>query len=204
MHKYWNKIYTNKDSETLGWYEGNPAKSLELISQCKLNKDDRILITGAGSTTLVDTLIDMGYENIIANDISSAALEVLKSRLGHVNSQKVLWIVDDLTNPNNLEKIESVKLWFDRAVLHFFTEEDQRKMYFDLLRKLVSKNGYVILAQFNTSTATMCSGLPVYRYNLDMLESLLGSCFQTIQSFNYTYTMPSGDTREYVYGLFYR
>ena len=204
MQKYWDKIYTKKQTNTLGWYEEKPEQSLQLIKKCHLDKEDRILITGAGSTTLVDNLLDLGYKNIIATDISSEALDTLKQRLGEHRSNAVQWIVDDITNPQELIITESVDLWFDRAVLHFFTEESQRLAYFNLLRNLVVKNGHVILAQFNTNSATMCSGLPVYQYNVDMLMSNLGSNFELMESIDFTYTMPSGDTREYIYGLFRR
>lgn len=202
MQKYWDKIYSKKETKTLGWYEESPDQSLRLIEKCNLKKEDRILITGAGSTTLVDNLLDMGYKNIIATDISSKALEVLKQRLGTKKSNSVEWIIDDLTNPINLIKIGKADLWFDRAVLHFFTEEIQRFTYFNLLKNLISSNGYVILAQFNPDSATMCSGLPVYQYDIDLLGANLGDNFKLLESFNHTYTMPSGDTREYIYGMF--
>lgn len=146
----------------------------------------------------------MGYENIIATDISSKALELLKLRLGEERSVKVKWITDDIANPEQLCNLNGVKLWFDRAVLHFLTEADQRKVYFDLLRKIVSVNGYVILAQFSTKTVNKCSGLDVYRYNIEMLQNELGSGFTTVDSFEYDYIMPSGDVRNYIYGLFGR
>ena len=65
-------------------------------------------------------------------------------------------------------------------------------------------NGYVIISVFNTDGAAMCSGLPVFRYNKEMLIEKLGADYKLIEYFNYTYTMPSGDTRPYIYTLFKR
>ena len=163
-----------------------------------------MLHVGAGATTLVDILLKKGYEKIVANDISASALEKLKARLGNELSGKVQWIVDDLTNPEKLTSIGPVDLWHDRAVLHFFNDPAEQLNYFNLLRKLVKLNAYVIIAAFNLDGAEKCSGLPVFRYDQNMLQQQLGEGFSLIKAFDYTYLMPSGNTREYVYTLFQR
>ena len=201
--EHWNTAYHKNKVSNLGWYEEDPDATLQLIQQCGLSKDARLLNVGVGASTLLDKLIIGGYKNIIANDLSSTALGKLKKRLG-AKEDGIQWIVDDLTKPTSLSKIEPVDLWNDRAVIHFFTEEKDQNTYFSLLNKLVKPNGYVIISAFNTDGATMCSGLPVFRYNKEMLIEKLGSDYSLIESFDYTYTMPSGDTRPYIYTLFKR
>ena len=203
-NKHWNKVYNNNDIDKLGWFEENPVPSLQLIEKCNFNKDAYLLNVGSGATTLVDELLEIGYNNIIANDLSSIALEKLRSRLGVQKSSKVKWVVDDLTNPMELTKLTMVQLWHDRAALHFFTNENDQNTYFNLLKKLVALNGFVIIAAFNLSSAIKCSGLAVYRYDEHMLQDKLGNDFVLIESFNYEYTMPSGDKRSYIYTLFKR
>jgi len=200
---HWDKAYIRTEFDKLGWYEENPEPSLRLINKCKLKKTDIILNVGAGATTLVDNLLEMGFNNIIANDISSEAIEELKQRLGK-NSQNVKWVLDDLTKPLILNNLEKVDLWHDRAVLHFFNSEYEQDSYFDLINKLVKKNGHVIIAAFNLDGARKCCGLPVHRYDRRMLQEKLGTDFVLLEEFDYTYHMPSGDTREYVYTLFKR
>ena len=156
---------------------------------------------GAGSTTLIDSLLANGYTNLIANDISSKALHKIKDRIGEKQTA-VKWIVDDIVNPTELAKIPSVALWNDRAVLHFFIEEKDQDAYFELLHQKVSKDGYVIIAVFNLEGAQKCSGLPVKRYSVNMLQEKLGSSYILKDSFNYIYTMPNGEDRNYVYTLF--
>jgi SAM-dependent methyltransferase len=199
---HWDKTYT-RDINELGWYEEKPEPSLRLIKKSRLNKDASILNVGAGATTLVDELLKQGYKNIIANDLSANALEKLQERLG-TERNKVKWIIDDLTNPNILCNLEEVDLWHDRAVVHFFTNKKDQDSYFNLLKRLVKKNGFVIIASFNLHGAEKCSGLPVYRFDQIMLQLKLGQDFELRDNFNYTYTMPSGDTREYVYTLYQR
>jgi len=199
--KHWNSVYTNKPHEKLGWFEKDLSPSIELLNLINLNSSSRILNVGAGSTVLIDYLLDQGFENLIATDISEVGLQNLKSR---VDSEHVEYIVDDLTAPDNLNNIAPINLWFDRAVLHFFTDSRDQKTYFDLLRKLVKSNGFVIIAEFHLNGAMKCSGLEVCRYDTHMIAEHLGEEFELIKDFNHTYTMPSGDTREYIYTLFQR
>jgi hypothetical protein len=204
MKEHWERIYQKTAFDRLGWYEARSEPSLQLIEKCNLPKDATILNVGTGATTLVDDLLNLGFSNLIANDISSQALEELQLRLGPEQSKMVHWLVDDLIHPNELKALKQVDLWHDRAVLHFFNEPEQQNTYFNLIRKLVKIYGYVIIAAFNLNGAPKCSGLPVSRYDAHMLQEKLGEEFHLIQAFDYTYTMPSGDTREYVYTLFRR
>ena len=201
IERHWNKVYERSEVDSLGWYEDYPAPSLNLIHHCNLDRSSSILNVGAGASSLVDELIKAGYTNIIANDISAIALQALKTRLGQ-KSDEVTWITDDILNPSKLNKIEQVSLWHDRAVLHFFMDEKDQADYFKLLNKLVKPGGFAIIAAFNLQGAEKCSGLPVYRYNKEMLQERLAGKFELLDAFNYTYTMPSGNTREYVYTLF--
>ena len=68
----------------------------------------------------------------------------------------------------------------------------------------MTKRGFVIIAAFHLNGASACSGLPVHRYSSQMLQQKAGDEFKLLEAFDYTYTQPSGDTREYVYTLFQR
>ena len=199
---HWNSAYQKSPITNLGWYEENPAPSVELIEACNLPKEALIFNAGAGATTLISELLAKGYENIVVNDISAVALEALKSHLPSPMNANIQYVEDDLTNPSELLKLKNVDLWHDRAVLHFFTEEKQQKAYFDLLKGALKPKGFVILAEFNLEGAKKCSGLDVFNYNEKMLQERLGTDFVLLKSFNHTYTQPSGNTREYVYTLF--
>ena len=201
LKSHWDKTYSRNAVDTLGWYEEHPQPSLDLIQKCNLKPDARILNIGAGASILIDKLIDLNYQNILVNDISSVALDKLKQRL-ETKSNTIIPILDDVTKSNYLTDIEPVNLWHDRAVLHFFNTDSEQDAYFNLLKKLVKKGGYVIIASFNLQGADKCSGLPIFKYNTQMLTEKLGSDFTLIDDFDYVYTMPSGNTRNYVYTLF--
>jgi len=200
--KHWNTVYDTKADEQLGWYEDNPKPTLGLIEKCKLDSDSKILCVGAGTTRLIDALLDRNYQNLIANDLSEIALTHLQQRIKSKYNYTLECIADDLTKPEHLSQLRNIELWIDRAVLHFFLEKEDIKSYFDLIRTVVSTKGYVLIATFALDGAEKCSGLLLRRYNAEMLQTELGSDFNLIESFNFTFINPSGGERPYIYTLF--
>lgn len=203
LGEYWCSKYTDADYKKLGWYEEVSKPSLDLIKQSNIPKEAVIFNSGAGATTLIDSLLLEGFTNLIANDISSCALNNIKKRIG-IEQNKVQFIVDDLVNPTILKDMPKIDLWNDRAVLHFFIKQKDQDAYFELLHQKVKKNGFVILSEFNLQGATMCSGLPVKRYHAKMLQEKLGNDYQLLNEFDYDYIMPNGEIRKYIYTLFKR
>lgn len=200
LKDHWDAAFAKSETEMLGWYEATPKKTMELIEKCGLNPDSRILNVGVGTTTLIESLLENGFNNIIASDISSEALDQLKNRIGETD--KVEFIQDDLTNPSKLDKIEPIDLWIDRAVLHFFNDEKDQETYWNLLNKILKPGGHAIIAVFSLDGAEKCCGLPVHRYSKESLQDGIGSNFELENSFDFTYLNPHGGERPYVYTLF--
>lgn len=199
---HWEKVYQKTAFDKLGWFENEALPSLDLIKKCNIDKNEKIFNAGVGASTLIDDLLKLGYQNIIVNDISEPALQVLKKRLRDEDQLKVQFVVDDLINPSEIQKINDVSVWHDRAVLHFFTDENDQKKYFDLLKNVLKPGGFVIIAVFNLEGALKCSGLDVFRYDTTMLQDRLGNDFKLMEEFNYIYVMPSGNERNYIYTMF--
>ncbi|MEO7658914.1 MAG: class I SAM-dependent methyltransferase, partial [Pyrinomonadaceae bacterium] len=57
-------------------------KSLELIDKTQLETDSQIIDVGGGASTLVDDLIERGFDKLTVVDLSATALHRLKKRLG--------------------------------------------------------------------------------------------------------------------------
>lgn len=201
---HWDNVYSKSELNKLGWYEETPQPSLDLIRSCNLKKDAEILDVGSGASTLIKNLIQESYTNIVATDISKVALDRAKDLLDSNESNKIRWIVDDITDPKYLNESNSIDLWHDRTVLHFLLEETQQKGYLKTLKKLVRNEGFVIIAVFSLEGAKKCSGLDVKNYDHKMIEEYLGEEFNLLKYFSYLYHMPSGDSRPYVYTLFQR
>ena len=204
IQEHWNRIYTSRAVEQLGWYEPVPEPSLRLLSACRLRPDDPLLDVGVGASTFIDHLLAAGFRRVIAADISAAALQRLRERLGLEKASRVQWVVDDVAAPVELCWRSGVALWHDRALFHFFTAEPQRRAYRDTLDSLLHPGGYVILAAFAIGGANRCSGLEVSNYDVPRLGTFLGARYRLLDSFDYLYHTPGGEVRPYVYTLFQR
>ncbi len=202
LKDHWNKKYTNTPIAQLGWYESKSQPSLQLIENCAVLKDAIVVDVGSGASALIANLLELGYQNLYAVDISDVALEEAKALLDQEQAARVHWIVDDITNPSAVLQVQNVKVWHDRAVFHFLIEEQDRQTYKTILQKTVMSGGFVIMAAFALNGATMCSGLPVQRHSVESLQEFFGDSFKLIESLNYTFHNPSGDTRPYVYTRF--
>jgi len=202
MKEHWDEIYEALDADELTWYEEMPEPSIRLLFKCDINKDESILDVGAGASTFIDYLVNQGFKNIIAADISEIALNKIKERLGKEKVSSVRWIVDDITEPVHIQDLRDITVWHDRAVLHFLLEEKQQKVYLSTLKKVIKKRGFVIIAAFSLKGAKKCTGLNVKNYDQDLLAEFLGEEFKLLEYFDHTYYMPSGEPRPYIYTLF--
>ena len=102
---HWNTAYNKADNQ-LGWFEKYPEKTMTLVTQTQLPKNAKILNVGAGTTTLIDALLDASYTNLIANDLSNQALEKLQTRIKNSHNYNLNCVVDDLTNPKKLNQLK--------------------------------------------------------------------------------------------------
>lgn len=198
---HWDAAYTRTPNEKLGWYEEDLSPTFQLLDKCHPLPNSKMLIAGAGSTTLVDELLIKSFSNLIATDISEVSLKNLVERVG---TDKIETIVDDLSQPTKLREIDAVDIWIDRAVLHFLIEENDQNTYFDLLQSKLKSGGFALFAEFTVGGATKCCGLPIKQYENNQFAEKLGSDFKMLDTFEHTYFNPNGDPRKYIYSLFQR
>ncbi|MBN7816632.1 methyltransferase domain-containing protein [Algoriphagus pacificus] len=200
LKSHWDTAYQKKPENQLGWFEQDFAPTLRLLDQCEFHPNDSILLVGSGVSRLPDLLLKKGLSEIYVTDISEIAINEVKARLGN----QIQYKLGDILDEKMLEEIPSVQVWFDRAVLHFFTDEKDREVYFRQLKQKVKSGGYVILAEFHLDGAKKCSGLPVFGYTEALYQEQLGDEFKLLDSFDFDYIMPSGEKRPYVYALYQR
>jgi EEF1A lysine methyltransferase 2 len=200
LKDHWDNAYLKSPENRLGWFEQEFSPSLRLLDQCKLETKDPCLLVGSGNSQFPDKLLERGLEELWVTDISEVAIQEVKARLG----EKINYRVGDILQAKTLEGVPPIQLWFDRAVLHFFTEKKDQETYFNFLRNEVKQGGYVIFAEFNLSGSEKCSGLPVFRYDEKRYQERLGNEFKLLDGFDHTYIMPSGNARPYSYALFQR
>lgn len=197
--EHWDTVFANSDDKQLGWYEGEATEMVKMLEKVPKWCEGRIFIAGVGTSVLADTFVSRG-SRLVLNDISSQALEKLKSRLGSLHND-IVWNCQDISKPlYGLEK--EIDLWIDRATLHFLIETEEVEGYFKNVHSVLKEGGHVLFAEFSHKGATQCAGLPVKRYSIEELAELLGDSYSLLEDFEYTYINPSGSPRPYIYALF--
>src|SRR5438874_2385738 len=149
-----------------------------------------------GESTLVDDLLDRGYENITILDISRTAIDANRKRLGKA-SERIRWLVADITKAE-LER-SAYDVWHDRAVFHFLTEASDRIAYVRQVAGAVRPGGHVIVSTFGPEGPTKCSGLDVVRYDAESLHSEFGIHFRQLSSSQELHQTPLGTIQQFLY-----
>ena len=197
---HWDGVYTKKGENEVSWYQESPAPSLELIAQVGATPASAIIDIGGGASRLVDNLIDQGFKDVTVLDLSEAALEAAKARLGGRAAQ-VHWIVADATV---WEPQKAFDIWHDRAAFHFLTEDRDRAAYVVRLERGLKVGGYAIIATFALDGPERCSGLPVVRYDPVSLGQILGPELQVVDSRRHVHATPWGTEQSFQFSVFRR
>ena len=79
---HWEHIYETKDPTGVSWFRPHLDLSLQIVDSIGLDAGDGIIDVGCGASTFVHDLHDRGYRNLTCMDISAAAIEPTKQRLG--------------------------------------------------------------------------------------------------------------------------
>jgi len=195
---HWQSIFQTRTSLEVSWYQPHLRASLELIGQIGLPPTASIIDVGAGDSTLVDDLLAHGFTRISLLDISSAALERVKTRLGSA-SDKITWIEADITQVILPQK--AYDLWHDRALFHFLTNDTDRRRYVELAQNALKPGGYLIIATFAHDGPVRCSGLDTLRYDPEALFHELGTDFTLIRCLSEIHRTPSGNEQHFSYCL---
>jgi len=169
--------------------------SLGLIETTEIGRNASILDVGGGPSTLVDGLLDRGFENISVLDLSDSAIGHAKARLG-ASSERVSWISGDVTT---FHADEPIDLWHDRAVLHFLTKKRDQELYARTLSKSLAPEGHVIIATFALDGPKRCSGLRVLRYGVREISALLGPEFLLLEVLRETHLTPGKIEQRFTY-----
>jgi SAM-dependent methyltransferase len=197
---HWENVYTTKGEKEVSWFQENPAPSLELIALAGLSADATIIDIGGGASRFVDALVERKIGQITVLDLSAAALDAAKERLGE-RGAGVEWVVADVTT---WEPSETYDLWHDRAAFHFLTDASDRSAYVRHLKKAVRSDGHVIIGTFALDGPERCSGLPIMRYDEGMLGAILGTDFRLIDSRRHDHTTPWGIVQRFQFSTFRR
>jgi SAM-dependent methyltransferase len=197
---HWENVYSTKGEREVSWYQESPAPSLELIALAGLSADASIIDIGGGASRLVDALVDQNVRRITVLDLSAAALDAARHRLGDKGAD-VEWVVADVTT---WEPSKTYDLWHDRAAFHFLTDPADQSAYVDRLKKAVKAGGWAIIGTFALDGPEKCSGLPIVRYDAVSLAAILGTDFKLIDTRRHDHTTPWGAMQRFQFSTFRR
>lgn len=193
---HWDGVYGARDVKRVSWYRPRLEQSLQMIEGAGLPPGAAILDVGGGASTLVDDLLDRGFDNVTVLDVSRLALDAARRRLGP-RARRVRWTVADVTEVELAT--DAYDLWHDRAVLHFMVEDTDRDAYVANLRRALRPGGHVVLATFAPDGPSRCSGLPVRRYSAQGLLEAIGPGFALADSCDETHVTPAGTEQRFTW-----
>lgn len=190
-----NRSITQETTQ-VSWYQRHPHLSLQYIRNTGAGKAAHIIDVGGGASTLVDHLLDDGFQHVTVLDISAEALEIAQKRLGQ-RAGSVTWLEADITQTTLSH--QKYDIWHDRAVFHFLTEPQERQRYVHAVRKAVKPGGHVIVATFASDGPERCSGLEVARYDPQSLHSEFGADFELLDSTREEHQTPFHTEQKFIY-----
>ena len=196
LKTHWEHIYQTKAPTQVSWYQEHSLQSLQFIAHTGIAKSGHIIDVGGGHSALVGDLLKDGYRHITVLDISIAALEAAQQRLGS-RANQVNWLEADVLQTKLPH--QEYDLWHDRAVFHFLTEPEDRRLYVNAVKEAVKTGGHVIVATFASDGPEHCSGLPIVRYEPESLHNEFGDSFTLLDSTHETHHTPFGTEQRFIY-----
>lgn len=192
---HWERVHEENADEDVSWHQASPEPSLRLVRACAPPPEASVLDVGGGISRLVDALLDAGYRDVGVLDLSGAALQRSRERLGK-RAESVAWFEADVTR---FETPRRYDVWHDRAVLHFLTRPEDQQAYVRALERALAPGGHVVLGTFAPEGPEQCSGLPVARHDAASLAALLGDGFALVETFHHMHTTPWGTLQAFTW-----
>ena len=196
---HWDRAYSEGE-RTRSWFESEPVGSLRMFQVAGVSPADSVIDAGGGASTLVDALLERGFDDVTVLDISATGIQAAQRRLGP-SAGRVQWIVADL---RDWRPSRTYQVWHDRAVLHFLTADADRQSYLDTLTASTAAGAVAIFATFAPDGPPQCSGLRVARYRAQDLAALLGDRWTSVVDDREEHVTPAGAVQPFVWAVFRR
>ncbi|MDB4438875.1 class I SAM-dependent methyltransferase [bacterium] len=196
--KHWENIYQTKELKDVSWYQPTPETSLGFFKQFNVTKSAKVIDIGGGDSFLVDHLLDLGYEDITILDISAAAIDRAKQRLGK-HAKKVKWIIADIAT---FKPTEAYDFWHDRAAFHFLTNEQEISTYIDTARQNIKPTGILVIGTFSENGPKKCSGIEIKQYSETTMTNKLKKSFEKLKCITIDHKTPFDTIQNFIFCSF--
>lgn len=198
--KHWENIYQTKELEDVSWFQPTPETSLNFFKQFNVPTTAKVIDIGGGGSFLVDHLLDLGYQDISVLDISAAAIDKAKQRLGD-KAKNVKWIVADVATFKPTEKYD---FWHDRAAFHFLTDEQEISNYLETAQQNINPTGVLVIGTFSEQGPKKCSGIDIKQYSETTMTDRLKMFFEKIKCITVDHRTPFDTIQNFVFCSFIR
>ena len=196
--KHWENIYQTKELKEVSWFQPTPETSLDFFKQLNVPTTAKIIDIGGGDSFLVDHLLDLGYQDISVLDISVAAINRAKQRLGD-DAKKVKWIV---ANAATFKPAEKYDFWHDRAAFHFLTDEQEISNYLETAQENINPTGVLVIGTFSEQGPKKCSGIDIKQYSETTMTERLKKFFEKIKCITVDHNTPFDTIQNFVFCSF--
>lgn len=196
--KHWENIYQTKELKDVSWFQPTPETSLDFFKQFNVPTTAKVIDIGGGDSFLVDHLLDLGYQDISVLDISAAAIDRAKQRLGD-KSNNVKWIVADAATFKPTEKYD---FWHDRAAFHFLTDEQEIANYLQIAQESINPTGVLVIGTFSEQGPKKCSGIEIKQYSETTMTDQLKKFFEKIKCITVDHLTPFDTIQNFVFCSF--
>ena len=196
--KHWENIYQTKELKDVSWFQPTPETSLDFFKQFNVPTNAKVIDIGGGDSFLVDHLLDLGYQDISVLDISAAAIDRAKQRLGD-KAKNVKWIVADAATFKPTEKYD---FWHDRAAFHFLTDEQEIANYLQIAQESINPTGILVIGTFSEQGPKKCSGIEIKQYSETTMTDQLKKFFEKIKCITVDHLTPFDTIQNFVFCSF--
>ena len=183
----WDEAYAQGDT-TCSWFQVAPEMSLRMLDAAVVAPADSVIDVGGGASPLAGALIERGFGDVTVLDISAAAIEHARRRLG-TRAGQVHWLAADIRSWRPGGRYAA---WHDRAVFHFLTAEPDRQDYRRALAAGTAPGAVAVVGCFAPDGPQQCSGLPVARYGPADFAAELGPGWELVAQDREEHITPVG------------
>ena len=191
---HWDEAYVHGDTMR-SWFQAVPKMSLRMLDAAGVTAADSVIDVGGGASPLAGALLGRGFQDVTVLDVSAAAIEHARRRLGPRAGQ-VHWLTADI---RAWRPVRCFAAWHDRAVFHFLTTEPDRQGYRRALEAATAPGAVAVVGCFAPGGPLQCSGLPVARYAPGDLAAELGPDWALVAEDREEHITPNGLTQPFTW-----
>jgi hypothetical protein len=191
---HWDAAYA-QGNDTLSWFEEHPDMSLRMLGAAGVSAADARIDVGGGASPLAGALLDRGFGDLTVLDISAAAMQHARDRLGS-RADQVHWLIADVLSWLPRRHYQA---WHDRAVYHFLTLDEHRQQYLCTLDAATAPDAIAVFGCFAPDGPQRCSGLPVARYSPAQLARQVGAKWLLISQDREEHITPAGTIQPFTW-----